>query len=320
MVRAVVISKIGGPDVLEFTNDYKLPDIASGQVLVRQVSTSVNPVDYKVRSGRAQVLPKVLGGDVAGVIQKSKSSKWKEGDRVFALTPGFRWDTDEYGSYAEYTVSHEDWLARVPSTVALDVAGGVPLVALTAYQALDAGGLEPGKSRVLVHAGAGGVGHFAIQLAKAHWKAFVVTTGSTKNLEFLKELGADEVVDYRTEDFAERYKDKPFDLVIDSLGGDVEDRSYTVLTENGTYMHIHNSNTDQKKIEAGKAWTTRKYKLTLVTPNGEQLQIIAGHLEQGSVKLVVDKIFSLDQIMEAHEYAENKQGRGKIVVQISKED
>ncbi|EIE19171.1 putative zinc-binding dehydrogenase [Coccomyxa subellipsoidea C-169] len=319
MVRAVEIHKTGPPDVLKLTNDYKKPKIVSGQVLIRQISTSVNPVDYKVRSGRAEKLPKVLGGDAAGIIAESLSSKWKEGDRVFALTPGFRWDTDEYGSYAEYTASHEDWLALVPSTLALDIAGGVPLVALTAFQALESGGLQPGKGRVLVHAGAGGVGHFAIQLAKAHWKAFVVTTGSTKNQEFLKELGADEVVDYQTEDFAAKYKDKPFDLVIDAVGGDVEDRSYTVLTETGTYLHIFSTHTDPKKIEAGKAWTGRKYETTLVVPNGEQLQIVAGYLEQGSVKLVVDKIFPLEQIREAHEYAENKQGRGKIVVQISKE-
>ncbi|BDA49570.1 Reticulon-4-interacting protein 1, mitochondrial [Coccomyxa sp. Obi] len=288
-------------------------------VLVKQVSTCVNPVDYKVRSGRAEILPKVLGGDVAGLVEVSKSDKWKKGDRVFGLTPGFRWDTDEYGSYAEYTASHEDWLARVPSTLRLDIAGGVPLVALTAFQALEDGGIEAGRARVLVHAGAGGVGHFAVQLAKVHWKAFVVATGGPKNQEFMKELGADEVVNYRSEDFAEMYKDKPFDLVIDSVGGDVEDRSYTVLKPTGTYMHIFNTGTDPKKIEAGKAWEGRKYKTTLVTPNGEQLQIISGYMEQGSVKLVVDKIFSLDEIREAHDYAEHKLSRGKVVVQISKE-
>ncbi|KAK9905007.1 hypothetical protein WJX75_007606 [Coccomyxa subellipsoidea] len=292
-MQAVFIQKTGGPDVLEFTKDFEKPDITIGQVLVRQVSTSVNPIDFKVRAGMAKIFPKVLGGDVSGVITESKSSKWKEGDRVCAMTSGIRPDIAEYG--------------------------GVPLTALTAYQALDGGDLQPGKSRVLVHAGAGGVGHFAVQLAKAHWKAFVVTTGSTKNQEFLKELGADEVVDYQKENFAEIYKDKPFDLILDSVGGIVEDRSYTVLAKNGIYMDIYSNNTDQKKIDAGKTWTIQKYKMQFVKPSGEQLQIIAGYLEQGTVKCVLDKIFPLYQIREAHEYAENKQGRGKILVQISKE-
>ncbi|BDA49569.1 NADPH-dependent alkenal/one oxidoreductase, chloroplastic [Coccomyxa sp. Obi] len=324
MVHAVLIRKTGPPDVLELVGDYEKPTIKDGEVLVRQVSTSVNPVDCKTREGALppKKLPKVLGGDLAGFVEESRSSKWKKGDRVMALTYGYHWDNEDnrLGTYADYTASKEEWLAQAPKGILLNILGGVPLVALTAFQALESGHLKPG-ARVLVHAGAGGVGHFAVQLAKVHFKAYVVATAGPDNQKFVKEeMGADEVVNYKKEDFSEKYKDKPFDLVIDPIGGVVEDKSYTVLTEHGTYTHILNNNTDQKKVEAGKGWKERKYVVILVQPNGEQLQIISDHLEKDEITLIVDKIFWLKDIRAAHEYAEKEHKRGKVVVQISHEE
>ncbi|EIE19170.1 NAD(P)-binding protein [Coccomyxa subellipsoidea C-169] len=231
--------------------------------------------------------------------------EWKKGDRVLALTKGFLWENEEnkYGTYADYTASKEEWLAKAPYGILLNILGGIPLVALTALQALESGNLKPG-ARVLVHGGAGGVGHMAIQLAKVRFKAYVVTTAGPANQTFIKEeLGADEVLNYKEEDFAEKYKDKPFDLVIDAIGGTVEDKSYTVLAPHGTYTHIMNNNTNEQKIKAGKEWKDRKYILILA-----------------DIKLVVDKIFWLKEIREAHKHAETAHSRGKVVVQISHEE
>ncbi|CAK0787537.1 hypothetical protein CVIRNUC_010757 [Coccomyxa viridis] len=319
-MRAVVVKKPGPPDVLELVNDWPAPALRDGEVLVRQTSTSVNPVDYKIREGAFPAkMPKVLGGDVSGVVADSKAKEFKKGDRVIALTFGYHWDYQEYGSYADFTASKKEWLAKVTDKFPLETGGGVPLVSLTAMQALQSGGAPKPGARVLIQGGSGGVGHFALQLAKVHFKAYVVATGGPKNQELMQELGADETVDYTKEDFAQKYKDQPFDVIVDPIGGEVENKSYTVLAPGGTYAHIYNEKTNPKNAEEAKAkWTEgRKYTLTLVQPNGAQLEIIAGYMEQGKVRLLVEKEYTLEQIRDAQVHAEKGHVRGKVVVKVN---
>ncbi|CAL5224697.1 g7424 [Coccomyxa viridis] len=319
-MRAVVVKQPGPPDVLELVHDWPVPQLRDGEVLVRQSSTSVNPVDYKIREGAFKgKFPKVLGGDVSGIVEDSKAAEFQKGDQVIALTFGYHWDYNEYGSYADFTASKKEWLTKVTEKFPIEIGGGVPLVALTALQALQSGGAPKPGAHVLIQGGPGGVGHFAIQLAKVHFKAYVVATGGPSNQAFMKELGADETVDYKNEDFSVKYKDKPFDVIVDPIGGEVEKRCYTVLAPGGTYAHIFNEHTNtQNAEEAKKNWKDgRKYTLTLVQPNGEQLGLIARYMEAGKIRLVVEKEFPLEQIRDAHKEVEGGHVRGKVVVKVS---
>eukprot|EP00884_Botryococcus_braunii_P009302 jgi/Botrbrau1/18373/Bobra.0179s0091.1 len=317
MAAAVVLKEIGPPSVLAVeTRDPTVRKLS--EVLVKNVSTSVNPVDLKTRKGSKETtVPRILGGDVAGTVaEPDEDGKFKVGDRVIALTNGFRWDNEDVfsqGTYQQYVSVPAGWLARVPANIPLETAGGISLVALTAWQALESASLSPGQ-RVLVVAGAGGVGHFAIQLAKVHWGAYVVATAGPKNQEFLKELGADEAVDYNKEGYLDKYIEQPFDAIVDVIGGDTEEYAYKVLAKGGTFAHIHNTGTSQARIGSGKQWTDKKYTLTLVQPNGEQLQQIVDYISEGKIKLVVDKSFPISEVAAAHELVETGHVRGKVVL------
>eukprot|EP00884_Botryococcus_braunii_P023531 jgi/Botrbrau1/9862/Bobra.0313s0031.1 len=317
MAAAVILNEFGPPSVLAVeTRDPT--DRKASEVLVKNVSTSVNPVDWKTRKGSIKpTVPRILGGDVAGTVAEAdEDGKFKVGDRVTALTNGFRWDIEDVfsqGTYQQYVSVPAGWLARVPANIPLEIAGGIPLVSLTAWQALESAGLSPGQ-RVLVVAGAGGVGHFALQLAKVHWGAYVVATAGPKNQEFLKELGADEAVDYSKEGYLDKYIEQPFDAIVDLIGADTEDYAYKVLAKGGTFAHIFNTGTSQAKIEAGKQWTDKKYTATIVQPNGEQLQQIVDYIAEGKIKLVVDKSFPISEVAAAHELVEAGHVRGKVVL------
>eukprot|EP00878_Enallax_costatus_P004909 GHUV01005164.1.p1 GENE.GHUV01005164.1~~GHUV01005164.1.p1 ORF type:complete len:259 (+),score=70.17 GHUV01005164.1:183-959(+) len=218
MQVAAIINKCGGPDVIELVHNHPIPSRSKGQVLVRVKSTSVNPVDTAVRSGRVapKKFPKVLGGDIAGIVEAADpGSRFKAGDHVAALTPGY-W-IDQEGTYCQYVVTEESWLAKVPRSVDLGTAGGLPLVGLTAWQALMAAAPTLGQ-RVLITQSSGGVGHVAVQLAKA-LGLYVVAVAGPSNASWVKQsLGADEVVDYSKDDFVVRYKKShPFDIVVDML-------------------------------------------------------------------------------------------------------
>eukprot|EP00879_Flechtneria_rotunda_P014567 GHRR01015224.1.p1 GENE.GHRR01015224.1~~GHRR01015224.1.p1 ORF type:complete len:274 (+),score=93.52 GHRR01015224.1:474-1295(+) len=268
------------------------------------------------------VFPKTLGGDVAGIVEEAdEGSKFKKGDRVIALTWGYLNTQD--GAWAEYHVVKEEFLAKLPATIPLNTAGGIPLVSLTAWQALHEGNPQPGKS-VLVHAAAGGVGTFAVQIAKA-LGLIVVGTCGPDNINFVKsELGADEVVNYRTDDVAALYKDKPFDIVIDPMGsrGDAMARSLAVLKQDtGHYSHIANASTDYEALnnakEAHEAGKGPSVSYIAVQPNGEQLGQILGLMEAGKVKLIVDKSLPLfGGAGEAMERVAAGHVRGKVVLVV----
>eukprot|EP00879_Flechtneria_rotunda_P003295 GHRR01003520.1.p1 GENE.GHRR01003520.1~~GHRR01003520.1.p1 ORF type:complete len:321 (+),score=105.33 GHRR01003520.1:281-1243(+) len=319
-MQAVVIHRHGPPEVLEFITDYPLPTRA-GRVLVRLRSSSVNPSDAGICEGfmgGPLKFPKILGGDLAGIVEEADaSSKFKKGDAVAALAPGYYTDTQE-GTYAQYAAVEEDHLARLPEGVSVDTAGGVPLVALTAWQALMAASPHQGQ-RLLVFAASGGVGHIAVQLGKA-LGLYVVGVAGPSNAAWVKEhLGADEVVDYSKQDITKVYAEDPFDIVMDCLADNV-DKSISVLKPSGHYSHIGNAATNKdviKKLQdqhkQGKGPSTSN---TLVQPNGAQLAEIFELIAAGKVKLEVAKVFPLSDVAEAHRQVKAGHTRGKVVLSI----
>lgn len=323
-MRAIQIHECGGTEKLRLEEVPK-PARKPSQALIKSASIGVNPVDLIVRSGfyKPTHFPKILGGDVAGVVEEGDDAgKFKKGDKVLALTPGFFNNTPD-GCYAEFVAAEADWLARVPDSLPLDEAAGLPLVALTAWQALQQAAPAPGK-RALITAAAGGVGHVAVQLAKA-LGLYVVGIAGPNNTAWVKEsLGADEVVDYTSQDVAELYAapDKQFDITIDSMGtrSELLQKLLSVTKPSGHLSHIMNAGSDNDIIEgAKKAHEEGKgpgVGTILVTPNGGQLQEIADLVAAGKVKLTVAAKHPLTAAgaAQAHDAVATGHTRGKIVL------
>lgn len=335
-MRAAIFRKLGPPSVLEYVQDWQKPARRSGEVLLKVQSSSVNPIDWKVRKGdlpKALVkLPKITGGDAAGVVEEADpNGKFKVGDKVFGCGPGNQ-PNNPWGAFADLYAVPESALELIPDNLSFDEAAAVPLVALTAWQALQPAMPLQGK-RVLVHAGAGGVGNAAIQIAKAQG-AHVTTTCSGRNVEFVtKELGADVAVDYTRERFEDAAKPELFDVVVDTIGGDYEPRSLSVLKRNGYFANILNSGLSNKHgpllgatymvlntVKAKVKNVVRmgpRYSLIIMRPDANRgLQQVAQLIRDGKFKVFVDKRFPLEQAAAAHEYSETGHVRGKVVVQV----
>eukprot|EP00877_Chromochloris_zofingiensis_P015014 jgi/Chrzof1/9767/Cz04g15020.t1 len=225
------------------------------------------------------------------------------------------------GSYAEYATVPEDWLAYIPDNLPSNIAGGVPLVGLTAWQAIMDAKPQPGQ-RVLILAGAGGVGHIAVQLAKA-LGLFVVATAGTNNVDFVKnELGADEVVDYRKADYAEVYTNDPFDILVDSMAksGDEILKAVSVLKPTGCYSHIVHPGTDNELLGQMKEKHAKGEGVSVVStfvhPNGSQLQELADLMAANKVKLVVHQVYPLSEVAAAQDQVATGHTRGKVILRI----
>ena len=306
--RAIVIEEYGHADQLKESN-VALPELGEHQVLVKIKATSVNPIDWKLREGYlAQMMPWdfpiILGWDVAGEIAEIGSAvkDWQVGQEIFA-----RPETTRFGTYADYTIVDDHLLARKPEGASFEDAAAVPLAGLTAYQALFTHGKLKAGEKVLIHAGAGGVGIYAVQLAK-NIGATVITTASKKNHALLKELGADQVIDYHTTDFSEVLED--IDLVFDTMGGDVQRDSFKVLNENGRLISIVSQPDEElaKNVAVAESiW---------LQPDGKQLQEIADLMTEGKVKSVVGHTYPLtpEGVKKAHELSETHHAKGKIVL------
>ncbi|ETT36245.1 NADPH:quinone reductase [Paenibacillus amylolyticus] len=309
-MKAVVINQYGSKEEL-VEQEVNKPRAEANQVVVKLEATSINPIDWKLREGYLKEMydwefPIILGWDVAGVITEigSNVSKWKVGDRVFS-----RPDTTRFGSYAEYTAVDEHLLAKLPDSISYEEAAAVPLAGLTAWQVLFThGDLKEGET-VLIHAGAGGVGMYAIQLAK-HAGAHVITTASEKNHELLYSLGADQVIDYKTENFEEILKN--IDLVFDTMGGEVAENSYKVLKPNtGRLITIvgepNHDTAKSHNVLAKGIW---------LQPDGDQLQRMADLMEEKKIKSIVGATFPFSRqgIYDAHALSETHHAVGKIVV------
>lgn len=307
LMSAVRIHDFGGPEVLR-VDEVPRPSAGAGEVLVRNRAAGINPVDWKIREGmlRGRVtLPMTLGFDVSGVVESVGDgvTDFNPGDEVFAylsLTRG--------GGYAQYAAIPVAELARKPASIDHTHAAGVPLAALTAWQALiDTAGLLPGQT-VLIHGGSGGVGHFAVQIAKARG-ARVIATASAANLEFLREIGADEAIDYRARRFEEIARD--VDIVLDSVGGETQARSYSVLKKGGFLVSIVQP-PDPALLEKHGV----RGKVILVQPSGEQLALIAALIDEGRIRPHVGATFPLAEASAAHELSKAGGTRGKIVLTV----
>jgi NADPH:quinone reductase-like Zn-dependent oxidoreductase len=309
-MKAVRIHEYGGADVLRL-EDAPRPEPGPGEVLVRVHAAGVNPVDWKVRAGYLREwmkykLPMIPGWDFSGVVESAGSSVdgWRAGTEVYA-----RPDLSRDGSYAEYIAVRASEVGAKPKSVDHVHAAAIPLAALTAWQALfDAGGLAA-EQRVLIHAAAGGVGHFAVQLAK--WKgAFVAGTASARNHDFLRRLGVDQPIDYTSVRFEDVARD--FDVVLDTMAGETRARSWGVLKKGGILVTI----LGQPSQEDAKAHDVRGAGI-FVQPNPKQLDEIAGLVDSGKLKPHIEGVFPLAEAAKAHALSETNHVRGKIVLRVA---
>ncbi len=306
-MKAVCIHSFGGPEVLKLET-VDIPQPAQDEVLIKVRAASVNPVDYKIRAGhyppvKEQQLPKVLGRDVSGTVERCGRAvhDLKEGDAVYAML-----DTGS-GGYAEYVTIKARLCSRKPQTLDYSEAAAIPLAGLTAWQGLfDEGNLHAGQ-RVLIHGGAGGVGHLAIQFAKAKG-ATVCTTVSSQDVEFVRSLGADEVVDYKTERFEDKLHD--VDLVFDLVAGDTQERSWAVLKDGGTLVSTLAKPSDAKAREHHARATNY-----VAHPDGAELAEIGRLVDAGKVRPCVQATYPLDHAAEAQQRLE-RQHHGKVVLEV----
>ncbi len=311
-MKAIVVHKYGGPEILKL-EEIPRPEPKDNQVLIRVIAASVNPVDAHVRTGKSAkffgtTLPFIPGYDIAGTVEKAgtKISKLKVGDPVYAYV-----SLNEGGGYAEYAVATEVEAAPKPKSLTFESAAAVSLAALTAWQALiDAARLSPGQT-VLIHGGSGGVGSFAIQIAKARG-AKVIATASTANQDLLKQLGADVAIDYTRQKFEEVAKD--VDVVLDTVGKDTLARSYGVLKKGGFIVTIV-AQPDQAQLD--------KYQIRgasiSVKPNADELVEIGRLIDAKKIIPIVSQVFPLAEAAKAQEQIATHHTRGKIVLKVADE-
>jgi NADPH:quinone reductase-like Zn-dependent oxidoreductase len=307
-MKAIVIHSFGSADVLKM-EELPTPMPRADEVLVKVSAASVNPVDYKTRSGKyaavkQEQLPLVLGRDVAGVVEQCGAavSRFKKGSEVYAMLD------HEHGGYAEYVIVKERDLAAKPTHLDFVEAAAVPLAAVTAWQGLfDHGRLQAGQ-HVLIHGGAGGVGHLAVQCAKARG-ARVTTTASRQDLAFVRSLGADRVID-KDEPFEESVSD--VDLVFDLVNGETQQRSWAVLKQGGALISTLSKPSDsQAKAHRARA---EHY---MAQPNAGELLEIGRLIDDGKIRPHVGATFRLAEAGAAQQQLENKHIRGKIVLRVT---
>jgi NADPH:quinone reductase-like Zn-dependent oxidoreductase len=333
---SLMIKKYGDLEQsLEF-QEIPVPVIQPNQLLIRTQAASFNPLDYKIVRGDFKAVRKIqfpigVGRDVSGIVEKiGKSIKgFKVGDKVFS-----RIDENLVGTMAEYVVSNEKDVALMPSNLSFNEAASIPLAGLTAYQSLVDVAQLSSQENVLIYAGSGGVGTIAIQLAK-HLGAYVTATTSTKNVDMVKKLGTDEVIDYTKENFQEQ--GKQFDVVYDTLGGEHTLNSFKMLKPGGRVISIAGDLDDitakqlklnrfirfllslkVKKVINTASKLDAFYRFHLMSPNGNQLQKLAELYESEIIKPIIDKTYIFEESIQALKYLSKGHAKGKVVVKMSK--
>ncbi|MBB2148661.1 NADP-dependent oxidoreductase [Pedobacter gandavensis] len=312
-MKAIILKEFGSADELQI-QEIQPPVIKEAEVLVRVKAISINPVDIKTREGKGvygkikDEKPMILGWDISGIVQESRSEKFKVGDEVFGMVnfPG-------HGKgYAEYVAAPASQLALKPSQVSHTDAAAATLAALTAWQVLvDHMKIKAGD-RVLIHAAAGGVGHYAVQIAK-NLGAYVIGTSSAAKKDFIMSLGADEHIDY-TAGPLEQFTNN-IDFVLDTIGGDNIDHSLKVMKKGGTIISIP-SGLREEVTEKAKAMGIHGY-FTMVQSDDHHIPHIAELLKNGKLKSHVSQIFNFDQMAEAHKALETGRTQGKIVLTVN---
>lgn len=311
-MKAAQISSYGGPDVVEIT-DVSLPTVSEESVLVSIQAAGVNPVDWKIREGYLNAMapltfPATLGGDFAGVVEEvgSKVTTFQKGDEVYgsALSLG-----SGSGAFAEMASVLIKAIAKKPTKMNFQETAGLPLVGTSAIQALMEHLKLAGGQKILIHGGAGGIGSIAIQIAK-HIGAYVATTVSSNDIEYVKGLGADEVIDYKLQHFEELLTN--FDAVYDTVGGDTYTNSFKVLKKGGTIVSM---------IEKPNADLMEQYGVTAVSQSTqittERLETLAALVDSGIVTMHIEKEFPLDQAKEALIFQQTGHPKGKVILTVS---
>ena len=306
-MKAAIIREYGS--AIEIA-DVLQPALLADSVLIEVHAASVNPVDGIVQAGYLKEMmpitfPFTMGFDISGVVVEvgEQVSKFKKGDEVFSRPNGM-----QAGTIAEYAVIKEEELAIKPANISHQEAASIPLVGLTAWQAMvTKGDLQKGQ-KVLIHAGSGGVGTLAIQIAK-HLGAEVATTTSAANAEMVKSLGADVVIDYKTQKFEEELSD--YDLVFDMMGGETMEKSFKTLKKGGCLVSIKGE--DSKGLAEQYAV---RFEAFFMWPSGEMLSQLAQLISDGALKAVIDRTFSIDDIQEAYGYLQTGRAKGKVVIQV----
>lgn len=307
-MKAVVMNSFGGPEVLQPT-ELPIPTPKAGEILIQVHAAGINPVDYKIRSGEYRrtetKLPIIPGRDVSGKIAAIGRgvSGFDVGDEVYAFL------ASHSGGYADYAIANENEVALKPVSLSHAEAAAVPLAATTAWQALfDYGKLRRGQ-RVLIHGAAGGVGHFAVQFAK-NKGAIVIATAGADDIELLEELGADQVVDYKNENFENEVE--PVDLVIDLIAGETQERSWSVLKDKGAMVStLKEPSPDKANQHHARA------QVFMAQPSRETLREIAELIDAGKVRVVLQKTYAFPDAAKAQDELEHDHSAGKRVLVMS---
>ena len=314
-------------DGLSFSETAK-PSINATDILIETKATGLNPIDYKLVSGGLKDmvpldLPSTIGFDVSGVILEKGAdvNGFEVGDAVYARVP-----QNQMGTVAEYVAVDSTVVSKKPENISFEEAAGLPLIGLTSIQALERVGLKEGD-RVLIHAGSGGVGSFAIQYAKTKG-AYVYTTTSTKNVEWVKALGADRVIDYKKEDYKSIVSD--LDIVFDTLGDDYTLEAFQIIKEGGKVTSIASVPDEETAAMMGmKGYQLPKnlsklidaksanYKFTWMQPNGEQLDAISAIVKDEKIKPIIDKVYAFEDGIEAYLYLATGRAKGKVIINLS---
>ncbi|MCR4324096.1 MAG: NADP-dependent oxidoreductase [Candidatus Curtissbacteria bacterium] len=308
-MKAVQFSKYGGVDVLE-VKDVPKPTPSSGQVLVEVKAVSINPFDWKVREGYVKDhmpldLPITIGGDFAGVVADAGDSDYKVGDEVYGQAAAYGGGS---GAFAEFAAASTGKIAAKPTNINFEEAAAIPLAGQSALQALqDDIKLEKGQ-KILIHGGAGGIGSLAVQIAKA-MGVYVIATAASDDLDYVKGLGTDEVIDYEAEDFTKKVKD--VDAVFNTADQETADKSLTVVKKGGVVASMTGEPDPKLAKKLG-------VKGIAMSTNGDtaKLEKLKNLIENGEVKPQVDKVFSLDEVKEAFTHQEKGHPRGKVVLSV----
>lgn len=311
-MKAAQIKKYGGKEVVEINNKTPKPEVSAGKILVEVHAASVNPADWKMREGFfAQMIPlkfpATLGGDFSGVVAEVGEgvSDFKKGDQVYGQAHALSGNS---GTLAEFALTGAKTVSQKPEKLSHIEAAAIPLAGVSAWQALvDHMNLESGQ-KILIHGGAGGIGSFAIQIAK-NIGAYIATTASAKDTDYVKKLGADKVIDYQKEKFEDLISG--YDAVFDTVGGETYRKSFQVLRKGGIIVSMLEAPSEELMKQYGVKAISQ---FTQVT--SERLAALAKLVDEGVLKVHVDKIFPLDQAGEALEYLKNGKPTGKVVVGV----
>ena len=312
LMKATALQQYGGPEVLKL-QELPRPDPKDEEALVRVIAAGVNPVDAYVRQGSLSVrglnkLPMIIGYDIAGVVDKTgtRVTKFKPGDAIYAYLPIMRG-----GGYADFAIAKEGEMALKPKNIDFEKAAAVPLAATTAWQALiDEARIDKGQT-VLIHGGSGGVGHFAIQIAKARG-AKVIATASSANQDLLKQLGADQAIDYTTTKFENVVKD--VDVVLNCVRADTLPASYGVVKNGGVIVSITG---DPDPAECEKR--ALRCSGVMAHPDANVLDELRKLIEANKITPIVSQTFPLADAAKAHQQIETRHTRGKIVLRVGDE-